>query len=107
MIRDAYVAIADPTRRPILDLLRESKVLNAGDIASQFGAKSRPAVSRHLRILRECGVVTAIRQGKSQKYVLNAEAISAIRDGWMKGFGDRQNASLRSLRARVENHQKS
>ena len=102
MLRDTYAAIADPTRREILDLLKECDVVSAGDIASQFRDVSRPAVSRHLRILRECGVVVAVRHGKTQNYSLNPDPINEIRQGLLKGFARAQVQSLTSLREVVE-----
>ena len=100
--RDAYAAIADPTRREILVLLRDRGVLTAGEIAANFAAVSRPGISRHLRVLKECGVVTAHRRGKSQNYVLDPRPLAAIRDGWLAGFAKMQTASLAALRKRVE-----
>ncbi len=100
--RDAYTAIADPTRREILDLLRARGVLTAGEIASSFASRSRPGISRHLRVLKECRVVTSHRHGKSQKYVLDPRPLKAVRDGWLAGFSKMQVASLRALRRRVE-----
>ena len=100
--RDAYTAIADPTRREILGLLRDRGVLTAGEIASNFASVSRPGISRHLRVLKECRVVTSHRHGKSQEYVLDPRPLKAIRDGWLGGFSKMQTASLRALRKRVE-----
>lgn len=102
MSRDAYTAIADPTRREILGLLRDRGVLAAGAIASNFPSVSRPGISRHLRVLKECGVITSHRQGKSQQYALDARPLAAIREGWLADFGKLQTASLRALRERVE-----
>jgi DNA-binding transcriptional ArsR family regulator len=100
--RDAYVAIADPTRRDILDLLALKPVLPAGEIARQFGHVSRPAVSRHLRVLRECGVVRSFQRGKTQNYALVPEPINALREGWLAKFGDKQTQSLAALRRIIE-----
>jgi DNA-binding transcriptional ArsR family regulator len=100
--RNAYTAIADPTRREILELLRDRGVLNAGEIAGNFPAQSRPGISRHLRVLKECGVVTAHREGKSQNYQLDPAPLAALRDGWLASFGKMQSRSLRALRRRVE-----
>jgi len=100
--RDAYTAIADPTRREILDLLRDRGVLSAGEIAANFPSQSRPGISRHLRVLRECAVVSAERDGKSRKYALDAAPLAALRDGWLASFGEMQSGSLRALRRRVE-----
>jgi len=100
--RDAYTAIADPTRREILDLLRTRGPLVAGEIASRFRHASRPAISRHLRVLKECGVVTARREGKTQSYRLRLEPLHELHDGWLGQFAAQQAESLRSLRRRVE-----
>jgi DNA-binding transcriptional ArsR family regulator len=100
--RDAYAAIADPTRREILDLLRIEGSLMAGEIASKFERASRPGISRHLRVLKECGVVTSQREGKRQNYSLCPKPLNDLRDGWLAGFADRQTKSLKALRRTVE-----
>ncbi len=100
--RDAFVAIADPTRREILDLLLDSGTLMAGEIAANISSASRPGISRHLRVLRECGVVTAWREGKTQNYALNAEPLNDVHGGWLANFGRMQVESLAALRRRVE-----
>lgn len=100
--RDAYIAIADPTRRDILDLLRARGPLLAGEIAGEFGDASRPGISRHLRVLRECGVVASRKDGKTQVYSLNPAPLAKMRDGWLARFGDMQRDSLKTLRRRVE-----
>ena len=102
MARDAYAAIADPTRRQILGLLRDRGTLSAGEIAARFASISRPGISRHLRVLRECGVVTCRRQGRSQSYELDPAPLLALRDGWLAGFATMQTQSLAALRRRVE-----
>lgn len=105
--RDTFAAIADPTRREILELLRDRGVQTAGEIAARFASVSRPGISRHLRVLRECGLVASVRRGKSQNYVLDARPLTALRDGWLAGFAEMQSASLRALRKRVESEPRS
>jgi DNA-binding transcriptional ArsR family regulator len=100
--RDAYTAIADPTRREILDLLRDRGELMAGEIAANFASASRPGISRHLRVLKECGVVSAERDGQARIYRLNPRPLHAIRDGWLASFARMQVESLSALRRRVE-----
>ena len=100
--RDAFTGIADPTRRDILDLLLAHEMLAAGDIASFFSSASRPGISRHLRVLRECGLVNVERSGKTQNYPLNPQPLKEIRDGWLAGFATMQSRSLAALRRRVE-----
>ncbi len=66
MRRDVFQAIADPNRRAILSLLAERRMTLNG-VAENFRI-SRPAVSRHIRILKECGLVVVIPQGR-ERYV--------------------------------------
>lgn len=73
---DGARAIADPVRRQILALLR-SGPLPAGAIAAHFSI-SRPAVSRHLRVLRECGAVDATTVGRQQHYSLRREGLVEV-----------------------------
>ena len=101
MVRDAFVAIADPTRREILELLNNRGTSAAGEIAAEFPDLSRPAVSRHLRILRECDLAKVSKQGKTQRYSLNPAPITDIQ-AWLQGLSRRQFESLRTLREVVE-----
>lgn len=64
MRRDVFQAIADPTRREIINLLAH-RSLNLNSIAENFDI-SRPAVSKHVRILTECGVVVIRREGRER-----------------------------------------
>lgn len=64
MRRDVFQAIADPVRRDIIGLLAE-EALSINAIAEQFDI-SRPAVSKHLRILKECGVVEMEQKGRER-----------------------------------------
>lgn len=100
--RDVYVAIADPTRREILDILFEHEVVAAGTMAARFKAVSRPAISRHLRILKECGVVTTFRRGKTHNFALNPEPLNHARTEWLQKFADKNVKSLVKLREIVE-----
>jgi DNA-binding transcriptional ArsR family regulator len=80
--------------------------LRAGEIADQFRDTARPAISRHLRVLRECKVVECRTKGKTRIYRLNPKPLVNLRDGWLAKFGDVHNASLRSLRARAERRER-
>jgi DNA-binding transcriptional ArsR family regulator len=66
MRRDVFQAIADPNRRAILSLLAEKRMTLNG-VAENFEI-SRPAISKHIRILKECGLVIVIPQGR-ERYV--------------------------------------
>jgi DNA-binding transcriptional ArsR family regulator len=74
----AYRAIADPTRRRILDLLRDEGPLRAGDIAGRFRGMSRPAVSKHLRVLREAGLIEDRESGRERWYHLDALPLVSV-----------------------------
>lgn len=101
-LRDAYIAIADPTRRRILDLLHHRGTLAAGEIAGRFGTVSRPNISKHLRVLIDCGVVDVQRNGRAQLYSIRAKPLQTVREGWLAKFGDMQHDSLKALRQKVE-----
>jgi len=77
MRRDVFQAIADPVRREIIDLLA-SKRLTVSAIAEHFDDISRPAVSRHLRILRECGLIKTIPKGRERYCAIIPEELSAV-----------------------------
>ncbi len=76
-------AIADPVRRDILVMLRDRR-LPAGEIADRF-AISRPAVSRHLRVLRECGLVRDTLVGRQRLYELDASRFAELIE-WLDQF---------------------
>ena len=80
---DAFAAIADPIRREILDILRQEP-REAGAIARRFPI-SRPAISRHLRILREAGLVSADLDGRRRIYRVNASPMAEI-DAWLAPY---------------------
>ena len=100
--RDGFVALADPTRRQILDLLRDGGPLNAGAIAASFRRATRPGISRHLRILRECRLVAAEPKGRENRYALDPRPIVQARDGWLARFSKSHGENLRALRRIVE-----
>ena len=71
-----FAALADPTRRSIVEMLAR-RDHDAGSIASAFPT-SRPAVSRHLRVLREAGLVTVTADAQRRVYRLDTAAIGAV-----------------------------
>ena len=76
-----FEAIADPTRRRIVELVATQE-LPAGDIAGAF-AVSRPAISRHLRVLRQAGVLAARVDGQRRLYRLEPKALDEL-DSWIE-----------------------
>jgi DNA-binding transcriptional ArsR family regulator len=71
-----FRALDDPTRREILDMLKE-KDMTAGEIADKFNI-SKPSISHHLDILKQAKLVVAIKQGQFQLYSLNTTIMDEI-----------------------------
>src|SRR5262244_3820159 len=78
-----FSALADPTRRAVLDLLRRGSQ-PAGEIARAFPV-SRPAISKHLRLLRQAHLVEERREGRNRVYQLNPEPLRAV-DNWVEQY---------------------
>jgi len=78
-----FKALSDPTRRQVLALLRDGP-LSAGELADHF-AVSKPTMSAHFNVLREAGLLSSARQGKSIVYGLN---LSVLEDALL-GFAER------------------
>jgi len=76
----AFEALADPTRRRIIELLSDGE-LTAGEIAEHFPV-SRPAISRHLRVLRESGLVSFRGDAQRRLYALDTSPLAAL-DSWL------------------------
>lgn len=76
----AFKALNDPTRRRILELLRQ-RDMTAGDIANEFDM-SFPSVSHHLDQLRQAGLVTSMKEGQFVRYSLNTTVVDEL-IGWM------------------------
>jgi DNA-binding transcriptional ArsR family regulator len=95
----AYEAIADPTRRQILDLLREGEI-PAGELAGHFEV-SRPAISRHLRVLRRARLVRETRRGRHRLYALNAGPLREV-DAWVRRYEPFWRKSLDALKTYLE-----
>ncbi len=94
-----FQALADPTRRAVLDLLRSGS-RPAGQIAEAFPI-SRPAISKHLRQLRKARLVVESRSGRHRLYQLNAEPLRAV-DTWLGQYRQFWQMNLNSLKSFVE-----
>ena len=94
-----FNALADPTRRAVLDLLRHGRQ-PAGRIAQAFPV-SRPAISKHLRLLRRAHLVEERREGRHRLYQLNPEPLKAV-DSWLEQYRVFWRANLTRLKAFVE-----
>ena len=81
---DAFNAIAEPRRREIIGLLAHGGTLTVNEIVEKLRLP-QPAVSKHLGVLREVGLVSAEKQGQHRRYRLNARELKAVHD-WVKTF---------------------
>lgn len=76
MRRDVFQAIADPTRREIIQLVTE-EALNVNAIAEKF-EMSRPAISKHMKILEECGIVAIEQRGRERYCRAQVEELTEV-----------------------------
>ncbi|HSL45553.1 MAG TPA: metalloregulator ArsR/SmtB family transcription factor [Anaerolineales bacterium] len=108
MRRDVFQAIADPNRRAIIGLLAKQK-LTLSDVAKHFDI-SRPAVSRHIKILAECGLVVVRQQGRERYCEARLEKLHEVSDWveqyqkiWEQRF-DRLDEYLSEIQKKEKNH---
>ncbi len=94
-----FHAVADPTRRAILDRLRAGS-LPAGELAAGF-RMSRPAVSKHLAVLRRARLVRERRQGRQRVYQLSPAPLSDVA-AWVESYRRFWQANLHSLKRHLE-----
>jgi DNA-binding transcriptional ArsR family regulator len=94
-----FRAIADPTRREILGMLRAGRY-SVGEIAANFRT-SRPAISKHLRVLRSVGLVATRREGTARICALNAAPLRLVND-WLSDYQTFWGETLRGLKDYVE-----
>jgi len=94
-----FRAIADPTRREILSLLRRRRC-SVGEIAGNFRV-SRPAISKHIRLLRRVGLIVTESEGTARICQLNAAPLRAV-DDWLRDYQELWGESLHNLKRFVE-----
>jgi DNA-binding transcriptional ArsR family regulator len=94
---DTFGALADPTRREVLDLLSRRE-RTAGELGLAFPRVSQPGMSRHLRVLREVGLVRVRHESRHRVYSLRSEGLAPV-DAWItkyRGFWESELDSLES-----------
>lgn len=96
---DVFRAIADPTRRALLDRLRGGAA-PVKALASEF-SQSRPAISKHLRVLRDARLVREERVGRERVYEMDPMPLQRVA-GWVEGYRSFWVTSLNRLKAHVE-----
>jgi DNA-binding transcriptional ArsR family regulator len=96
---DVFRAIADPTRRALLDRLRGGAT-PVKALAAEF-AQSRPAISKHLRVLRNARLVREQRVGRERLYQIDPRPLQRVA-GWIEGYRAFWVVSLNRLKSRLE-----
>lgn len=96
---DVYRAVADPTRRAILDRLRAGPA-PVNDLAADF-QQTRPAISKHLRVLRGAQLVSEQKVGRERFYRLEPAALQRVA-GWLEGYRSFWQANLNRLKRYLE-----
>ena len=97
MRRDVFQAIADPTRRAIINLVAKQP-MNLNAVADNFDI-SRPAISKHVKILTECGLILITRQGRERFCEARLDSLGEV-SAWVKqyeAFWDRKLMSLKQF----------
>jgi DNA-binding transcriptional ArsR family regulator len=97
---DVFAAVAEPRRRQIIDLLASHRGMDVGAIATTMRLR-QPSVSKHLGVLREVGIVSAVKQGQRRVYQLDFDKLRPIYD-WAKTFEKHWQHQLDRIRARAE-----
>ncbi len=99
MRRDVFQAIADPTRREIINLIAH-KSLNLNTIADNFDI-SRPAISQHIKILTECGLIAIRQQGRERYCEAQLQPLNEV-SAWVDQYRTFWNAKLDALEQFLE-----
>ncbi len=100
---DMFSVLADPTRRQIIELLAGGGQLTATQIYDQFEA-TPPAISQHLKVLREAQVVVMQKRGQQHLYQLNSAGMTEV-ETWLQSLSRRMNARFEALDAVLEEEQ--
>jgi DNA-binding transcriptional ArsR family regulator len=101
---DVFHALADPTRRQVLDLLSRRE-RPAGELGRAFPQISQPGMSRHLRVLREAGLVKVRRDRRLRIYSLRSERLAEV-DAWISKYRGFWSTELDALESYLDHQRK-
>jgi DNA-binding transcriptional ArsR family regulator len=97
-----FRALADPTRRRLLDALFEQDGQSAGALCARVPEMSRFGVAKHLGVLEDAGLVTTRRDGRTKQHFLNPVPIGRIADRWISKYADPFTQAMVGLKAGLE-----
>jgi DNA-binding transcriptional ArsR family regulator len=98
---DVFKALADPTRRELLDLLFERDGQTLGELEGRF-EMTRFGVMKHLKLLEEAGLVVTKRRGREKLHFLNTVPIRLVHDRWVSKYAEPWAAGLSQLKQDIE-----
>ena len=99
---DVFRALADPTRRRILDVIAERGPVAVGEIAAEFPELVSSGISKHLMGLRAAGLVSATKQGRHQLYRLDGDRLRGTLEPWLRHYERHWSGALDRLRDLAE-----
>lgn len=97
-----FKALADPTRRHLLDLLHDADGRTLTQLEAAVGEMTRFGVMKHLKVLEEAGLVTTHKVGREKLHFLNPVPIRLVHDRWITKYTERQVSALADLKSRLE-----
>ena len=100
-----FKALADPTRRLLLDRLFERDGMTLGELEAEVPQLTRFGVMRHLRVLEQAGLMVTRKQGRYKHHYLNPVPIRLIYERWIDKYRARQAAALLDLKGQLEGRQ--
>lgn len=101
-MKDVFRALADESRRELLDALFERDGQSLGELGGTLPAMTRFGVAKHLRVLEEAGLLTTVRSGRSKLHYLNPVPIRLIHDRWISKYAEPWVASMSRLKSDLE-----
>src|SRR3954462_13840520 len=99
---EVFKALADPSRRDLLDALYEEDSQTLSALQRRLPQMTRFGVMKHLRVLEEAGLLTTKRRGREKLHFLNAVPIRLIHDRWVSKYAEPWAATLSELKTRME-----
>jgi DNA-binding transcriptional ArsR family regulator len=97
-----FKALADPTRRLLLDQLFEREGMTLGELEAEVPQLTRFGVMRHLGVLEQAGLIATRKQGRHKHHYLNPVPIRLIYERWIDKYRDRTSAALLDLKDQLE-----
>src|SRR3954447_2411062 len=97
-----FKALADPTRRHLLDVLFEREGRTLGELEHEVSVMTRFGVMKHLKVLESADLVTTKRSGREKLHFLNPVPIRLVHDRWIDKYTERQVAALADLKQSLE-----